>query len=213
MMAVFWIGLMNSNIFAALRAACVAGVIGGAVGAVLAHGNATGIVAERMHGMMQMARSIKHVTEAVESGAADPAVVQEAAKIIGQHAGNALVALFPEGSIDAPSEASPAIWENWPEFVALANRLDALGSELARARIAPAPDHDTVTPASKPASKSPASIWASLDERVLLGLSPRPVAETKSMGSTPEVPSLTATLSAITGTCAQCHEAFRRASQ
>lgn len=204
---------MDSNTFAALRAVCVAGVIGGAVGAAFAHGNATGIVAVRMHGMMQMARSIKQVTEAVESGTASPTIIQESAKIIGQHAGETLVSLFPEGSINGPSEASPAIWENWSEFVALANRLGALSSELARASISPVPDRDGITAASQPAPKSLGSIWASLDERVLLGLSPTPIPQTNSTAPTPEPPSLTATLNAITGTCAQCHEAFRRANQ
>jgi cytochrome c556 len=34
-------------------------------------------------------------------------------------------ALFPEGSIVGDSEASPAIWENWEAFVAIAEKAEA----------------------------------------------------------------------------------------
>ena len=188
---------MDSNKPTALRAAGVAGLITGAVGAAMAHGNATGVVADRMNGMMKMARSIKQLTEAIDSGSVEPPIVEQAAQTIRQHAGETMVALFPEGSLDAPSEASPAIWGNWQRFVELANRLDELGGELARVSIAPVPGRDEAMPASTPAP-TPGSIWASLDERALLGLPPRPTAQPEPAASVPEPPSLTATLGAIT---------------
>jgi len=124
-----------------------------------------------------------------------------------------MVVLFPEGSLDAPSEASPAIWENWQEFAGLAHRLHELGGELARARMVPASPGGSA-PASAPAPKTGESIWASLDERALLGLAPKPAAQPEpGSASFFEAPSLAATLGAITGTCSQCHEAFRQGKQ
>lgn len=204
---------MNWNSVTALRVLCGVGLVAGVVGAAMAHGNATGVVADRMNGMMDMARSIKQLTEAIDSGAVEPSVVEQAAQAIRQHAGETMVALFPEGSIDAPSEASPTIWENWQEFTGLAHRLHELGDELARARAVPAPRGDAA-PASAPAAKTGESIWVSLDERALLGLAPKPMAQPEPVPApVPEAPSLTAVLGAITGTCAQCHEAFRQAKQ
>jgi len=203
---------MDWNTAAALRALCGAGLIAGAVGAAMAHGDATGVVADRMNGMMNMARSIKQLTEAIDSGSVEPPVVEQAAQTIRRHAGETMVALFPEDSLDAPSEASPAIWEDWQRFVELANRLDELGGELERVSVAPVPGGDEATPASTPAP-TPGGIWASLDERALLGLAPRPTAQPEPAASVPGPASLTATLGAITGTCAQCHEAFRQARQ
>jgi len=127
-----WIGEMNWNTVTVLRALCGAGLIAGAVGTAMAHGDATGVVADRMNGMMDMARSIKQLTEAIDAGAAEPLIVEQAAETIRRHAGETMVVLFPQGSLDAPSEASPAIWENWQEFTGLAHRLHELGGELAR---------------------------------------------------------------------------------
>jgi hypothetical protein len=82
-----------------------------------------------------------------------------------------------------------------------------------RVRNAPTPRGGTApAPASAPARQSGKSVWASLDERALLGLAPRPAVQPEP-ASVSGPPSLTAILGAITGTCAQCHEAFRQAKQ
>ena len=70
--------------------------------AVFAHGNATGIVGERMMGMMMLGEQVKLLTPIL---AADPAAVAKAAEMIEMHAGPAMTKLFPEGSIEGPSEA------------------------------------------------------------------------------------------------------------
>ena len=63
----------------------------------------------------------------------DADAVSEAAGIIRSHAGDALTDLFPEGSLNHPSEAKPDIWTDWSEFEALATRLAdvATGLEMA----------------------------------------------------------------------------------
>ena len=41
--------------------------------------------------------------------------------------------LFPPGSRDGHSEATPAVWERWPEFVAAARALEGEAEKLAAA--------------------------------------------------------------------------------
>jgi len=42
-----------------------------------------------------------------------------------------LPSLFPPGSRDGHSEATPAVWERWPEFVAAARALEGEAEKLA----------------------------------------------------------------------------------
>lgn len=75
-----------------------------------AHGGATGIVKERMDLMASVGKSMKTVTEMFQSAKPYNAEqVSAAARLIGTHGGEQTTKLFPEGSINGPSEALPAI--------------------------------------------------------------------------------------------------------
>lgn len=196
------------NVICAL--AVVAG-LAGVASAVMAHSGATGIVGERMNGMMEMARSVKQLSDAVDSSSVDQEKVENAARAIRKHAGNTMLSLFPEGSMESPSVASPLIWDEWQKFSRLAEYLYQLGDDLTRVADPAAPEEKTDGQVEPDAPLMGARLWASLDERELLGLTARitqsPIRAEGSMTSTP---SLSETLSAITQTCSQCHETFRR---
>jgi len=106
----------------------VAGLIG--AGAAYAHGGATGIVKERMDAMSGIGDNMKSVGGMLKSGSYDANVAIDAGDAIAGHAGEALTKLFPEGSLEAPSEASPAIWTDWPKFQAYADDLQAAALAL-----------------------------------------------------------------------------------
>lgn len=85
-------------------------------GAAFAHGGATGIVKDRMHAMTEIGRQMKAVGGMFKSGTYDAALVSAAGAGIAAHAGETLDRMFPEGSLQAPTEASPAIWAEWARF-------------------------------------------------------------------------------------------------
>jgi cytochrome c556 len=117
-----------------------------AAGAAFAHGGATGIVKERMDAMSEIGDQMKLVGGMIKGGTYDAAQVSAAGGTIASHAGSALVELFPEGSLQAPTEASPAIWTDWATFQASASELEEAALALegladkgaGRAEIAPA---------------------------------------------------------------------------
>ncbi len=196
--------------FASISIAAVI-AIAGAVGGVFAHGGATGIVGDRMNGMMDMAQSVKTLSQSFAGGAFDPAVVRQAARVIEGHAGETMLQLFPEGSLDSPSVATPEIWTNWTEFSRLAIRLRQLAAELVAAA-----DRGVSPPVPAPVLSGPAApgdMWASLDERALLGLKPQPRVSTRATEAPAEIgPSPQALFAEITDACASCHAAFREAN-
>lgn len=100
-------------------------------GAVWAHSGATGVVKERMDGMMAMGKSVKEITPMMRGQTDyDPERVRAFAEDMRQHSGEALTRLFPEGTTGAPSEAKPNIWTDWDEFAALAEQLHILSEGL-----------------------------------------------------------------------------------
>ena len=102
--------------------------------AALAHGGATGIVKERMDGMGVMKEAMKVLTPMMQ-GKTDynAATVRSEAGKIAAHAGDALTKLFPEGSLDKPSEAKREIWQDWTSFSDLAAQLEFFSKGLADA--------------------------------------------------------------------------------
>lgn len=105
-----------------------------AAAAAFAHGGATGVVKQRMDAMVMIRDAMKVLTPMMQGKTPyDAAVVKEQARVIGAHGGDALTDLFPEGSLDKPSEARPEIWENWSDFQDLATQLSVYseGLELA----------------------------------------------------------------------------------
>ena len=102
--------------------------------AALAHSGAMGEVKERMDGMSAMQKQIKALAPIMRGlSDYDADTVRAAADIVTAHSGEALKALFPEGSNAPPSEALDTIWEDWNEFAALADALAASAEGMKRA--------------------------------------------------------------------------------
>lgn len=102
--------------------------------AAYAHGGAMGVVKQRMDAMVMIRDAMKVLTPMMQGKTPyDAAVVKEQAGVIGAHGGDALTDLFPEGSLDKPSEARPEIWENWSDFQDLAMQLSVYSEGLALA--------------------------------------------------------------------------------
>jgi cytochrome c556 len=100
----------------------------------MAHGGATGIVKERMDAMGDMKDSMKEVSDMFKGKAPyDANKVRAAADVIKGHSGNALTKLFPEGSLQHPTEAKAIIWDEWDRFSKLADHLGTLSEGLANA--------------------------------------------------------------------------------
>ena len=119
--------MKTTKITLALVASITAGV-------ALAHGGATGIVKERMDGMVAMQKAVKAVTPIMRGQAEYNAdKVRAFAEAVEMHSGEAMTKLFPEGTGGKPSEAKDEVWSNWEEFEALAMDLEVLSKALSEA--------------------------------------------------------------------------------
>jgi len=98
---------------------------------VFAHGDATGIVKERMDLMVSLKNAMKNLKPLFRGKEEyDVEKVKQNALAIRDAAGNHMTKLFPEGSLKMPSEATPEIWTQWEEFQRLADNLERLGQAL-----------------------------------------------------------------------------------
>ena len=95
----------------------------------LAHEGATGIVKQRMDEMEPIGRAVKRIIDRLKSERALAEIAREAEEI--RAAAARMPSLFPPGSRDGHSEATPAVWERWPEFVAAARALEGAAEKLA----------------------------------------------------------------------------------
>jgi cytochrome c556 len=103
-------------------------------GIALAHSGATGVVKERMDGMVALRDGVREVTPMMRGQADyDADAVAAFARTLQEHSGEAMTELFPEGSGGGVSKAQDAVWTDWEEFEALAMRLEVLGEALERA--------------------------------------------------------------------------------
>lgn len=102
--------------------------------AAFAHSGATGIVKERMDGMMAIGKSLGAVADMFKGKAPfDAAKVTESAGVLQEHAAK-IPALFPDTEASRNgkgTEALPAVWEYNDDFVALAKLLETRSAELA----------------------------------------------------------------------------------
>lgn len=201
----------------ALAASAVAAV-------AMAHNGATGVVLERMNGMTAMRDTVAELAPMMQGTVPyDAFIVSEGAAVIAGHAGETMLSLFPEGSLEGVTYAKPEIWSNWQDFAALAEEMRVYSDALSEA----APN------GLEPASALPADM-AGMDhtgmamppaEETNLGFS---VAELMGYGEkTADSPvsrgladpaSLALTLSSlaaddlftrISRTCSSCHSQFR----
>jgi cytochrome c556 len=132
-----------------LRTYAIASLLVAATGlAAFAHSGATGIVKERMELMKGIAAQMKTVARMIKGERAfDAEKAVSAARTIADHA-ERIPEKFPENSIKGMSEATPAIWENWDEFVAITDELKTKADALSAAAEA-APDAAAIRPEFK----------------------------------------------------------------
>lgn len=173
-------------------------------GLALGHGGATGIVKERMDLMASVGKSMKIVTEMFQGAKEyEAAAVRDAAKSIGSHGGEQLTRLFPEGSIQGPSESLPAIWQNWERFSELSEDLTKYAGALAAA-------------AGNPRGRGPG-----MNREGQGGMGTSPMGRRNPMmGSSGGMPmddpaalaqmSPDAAFARLTQTCSACHTQFRK---
>ena len=116
-----------------LFSAAAIAVVGLAAGAI-AHTGATGVVKERMAAMESIGASMKSLNAMMRGRESyDAERVRALALSIEGHGGDALTKLFPDNSLQHPTEARPEIWSDWNRFSALAEQLSAYSSALAKA--------------------------------------------------------------------------------
>lgn len=154
-----------------------------------AHRDATGIVKERMDAMVTMGRAMKALRAMMRGTEAyDAERVKAHAATIAGHGGEGLTALFPEGSLNHPTRADPAIWADWEGFAESARQLSMYAHALAGAA------SDEGSPARGGESGGASGVLAANPDR-----GPRDLA-----GMTPD-----AIFKHLQRTCSDCHRAFR----
>ncbi len=122
---------MRKTLISGLAALSVGGLL---IGGAFAHTGATGIVKERMMLMETLGDSMKELTAMMRGKADyDAARVREIATKMRDHGGDAMIKLFPEGSLDKPSEALPTIWQDWERFEQIAETMATYAGALAAA--------------------------------------------------------------------------------
>lgn len=89
----------------------------------LAHSGATGIVKVRMDAMKVMGKDMKALSFMANGRHRFRPDRVRAAALRLARLGQDMTKQFPEGSIHGPSEALPAIWQDWPSFERLAREM------------------------------------------------------------------------------------------
>jgi len=97
------------------------------------HRKVTGVVRERMDAMAEMARRMKSITRRVRSKEM-LASVPEDANVLKDLAAK-IVPLFPAGSMQPPTEATPAIWKDFGDFETKAKALEREAQKLADMKV------------------------------------------------------------------------------
>jgi len=96
--------------------------------AALGHEGATGVVKQRMDEMEQIGRAVKRINDRLKSKRGLSEIARDAEEI--RAAASKMPSLFPPGSRDGHSDATPAVWERWP-LVAAAEALELEAEKLA----------------------------------------------------------------------------------
>jgi cytochrome c556 len=96
----------------------------------ISHDHATGVVKERMDMMEALAKSMKAIGERIKSKS-DLSGIKADAEAIAGHAPH-IIHLFPKGSMQKPTEARAAIWQNWSDYESKALALEVESGKLAK---------------------------------------------------------------------------------
>ena len=99
-------------------------------GHALAHQGATGVIKERMDMMEDIGDNMKGMKAMVQRKQAFDATKMAMYAESIQKASLDMKKVFPEGSLQHPSEALPSIWQNWDKFSSLADQLVAESEKL-----------------------------------------------------------------------------------
>lgn len=96
----------------------------------LSHGGATGIVKERMELMEGIGEQMKRMGAMAKGKVPfDSQAFAEGAQLVVEGAPK-MPALFPEGSLQHPTEALPRIWEDWKRFEESTQQLEVEAEKL-----------------------------------------------------------------------------------
>lgn len=210
-MAKQWTGAL------ALAASAVAAV-------AMAHTGSTGIVLERMKGMTAMRDTVAELAPMMQGAVPyDAGVVEYGAAVIASHAGDTMLSLFPEDSLEGKTFAKPEIWSNWQDFAALAEEMKVYAEALAEAApnglepaVAPTADMATMDPDTMAMPMEPGA-KAGFSLAQLMGYAEKTQDLPVSRGSA-DPATLAVALSSlaaddlftrISGTCSSCHSQFR----
>ena len=97
---------------------------------LMAHGKATGIVKERMVLMKKIGKQMRSINIMAKGKRPFNAEkISRHAEII-QRSSSKIPALFPEGSLQKPTEALPIIWTQWDRFLEETARLERAAAAL-----------------------------------------------------------------------------------
>lgn len=189
----------------------------------MAHSGASGVVLERMNGMTAMRDTMAQLAPMMQGTVPyDTFLVSEGASVMASHAGNTMLSLFPEGSLQGVTYAKPEIWSDWQKFAALAEELKTYADALAVAApngLEPAPpsgdmagmDHSGVAMAPAPEADRGFTVAE------LMGYGERAPENLVARG-TSDPATLAVDLTAfaaddlfrrVSATCSSCHAQFR----
>lgn len=201
---------MNRNLF--IAAAMAAAIPLGGL-AALAHGGATGVIKERMVLMEAFGDSMKSLTAMMRGKQSyDAERVRAAASEIADHGGEALLRLFPENSLQAPTKSLPAIWTDWERFSALANQLADYGTALKAAAGNPRPAGGGMAMGDGPMTMGTSMMMGrrqtAMDGRQMMMGGSRTMSPKELAAMPPD-----AAFAHLANTCSSCHQYFRKEKQ
>ena len=201
----------------ALAASAIAAV-------AMAHSGASGVVLDRMNGMTAMRDIVAELAPMMQGAVPyDAFVVSEGASVIADHAGETMLSLFPEGSLEGVTFAKPEIWANWQDFASLAEEMklyaDALSEAASNGPDAASPpladmagmDHSAMTKApvvETSRSLSVAELMGYAETSTEISVS-RGLADPTSLPMTLSSLSVDDLFVRIGETCSSCHAQFR----
>lgn len=101
--------------------------------ASMAHGEATGVVQQRMDAMSAIGNANKSLSNIARGRMEfDLDTVTSAATTIAEHSGDSLLKLFVEGTDGGESDAKAEIWQDWDRFSGIAGELNQAAVNLSQ---------------------------------------------------------------------------------